>query len=101
MVVTNQYPGGRSRAAQADAATSNVLRWCCEMSGFRCNKWQDHDGVWHYQMVGPGRTRRARRKWQRNEPVKPVAAATHESDPDFKARLGYLAYLFDRGIIQA
>jgi hypothetical protein len=71
------------------------------MSKFRCNKWQDHDGVWHYQLLGPGRTRRARRKWQREAVQKPVTRdEAPVADPQFEARLGYLAYLVDHGIIR-
>ena len=71
------------------------------MGRFRCIKWQDHDGVWHYQMVGdPGRTRRARRKWQRDKPAKPtVENESLVKDPEFVSRLGYLSYLLDHGII--
>jgi len=71
------------------------------MSKFRCNKWQDRDGVWHYQLMGPGRTRRARRKWQREAPAKLMTQGEPPTvDPEFQTRLGYLAYLFDHGLIR-
>lgn len=62
---------------------------CLEMAEYVSFKWQSEDGEWHLWLIEKHKVEEVRKRH------------TLREEDNFKARLGYLEFLWNKGIIKA